>query len=216
MSMSEYSKRRLETAVVKANQLKETQADIVVTACHNCVDGLTDLIKHYKLKMKVKLVGELVADALIIDKKFITPTFKPIEPEEKLILMIDDEVDILTYLSTLFNDNGYKTFTSTNYENAMEFLRIQKPDLITLDLAMPGKDGLSIYKELKNNDNFKDIPVIFVTGVNPNNPGQLDHRKFIYEHSLPKPEGYIEKPVEKDLLLKIVRKCVEINVENLE
>ncbi|MCX7737023.1 MAG: response regulator [Candidatus Kapabacteria bacterium] len=215
MSMSEYSKRRLETAVVKANQLKETEANIVATACHNCVDGLTDLIKHYKLKMKVKLVGELVADALIIDKKFITPTFKAPEIEEKLILMVDDEVDILTYLSTLFNDNGFNTYTATNYENAMEFLTTQKPDLITLDLAMPGKNGLSIYKELKTNEEYKDIPVIFVTGVNPDNPGQLDHRKFIYEHSLPKPEGYIEKPVEKELLLKIVRKCVEVKVDNL-
>ena len=70
MSMSEYSKRRLETAKPKADQLKATGAKIVATACHNCVDGLTDLIKHYKLGMKVSLVGELVAEALV-DRKSV-------------------------------------------------------------------------------------------------------------------------------------------------
>ncbi|MCK5742572.1 MAG: (Fe-S)-binding protein, partial [Chlorobi bacterium] len=49
MSMSEYTPRRLKSAVVKADQLKATGATTVVTSCHNCVDGLSDCIKHYKL-----------------------------------------------------------------------------------------------------------------------------------------------------------------------
>jgi len=51
MSMSEYTPKRLKSAVVKANQLKDTGTSVVVTSCHNCVDGLTDLIKHYELGM---------------------------------------------------------------------------------------------------------------------------------------------------------------------
>jgi Fe-S oxidoreductase len=65
MSMSEYSARRLKSAAIKAEQLKATGAKIVVTSCHNCVDGLSDVIKHYKLDMKVAQLVTLVAQALV-------------------------------------------------------------------------------------------------------------------------------------------------------
>lgn len=68
MSMSEYTPQRLVSAKVKADQLVATGAKIVVTSCHNCVDGLSDLIKHYKLEIEVKQLVDLVAEALILDK----------------------------------------------------------------------------------------------------------------------------------------------------
>jgi len=209
--MSEFSKRRLETAVVKANQLKATGAEIVATACHNCVDGLSDLIKHYKLNMKVKLVGELVADAMVFEKVVAVPVHKvPVAtPTEKVILVVDDEPDVVTFLSTLLMDNGFKTLTAVSYEQAMEVLTLERPDLITLDLIMPGNNGLDLYYTLRTDNALKEIPVVFVTGVNPENPKQLDHRKFIYEHQLPKPDGFIEKPIDKGLLLMTIRKCLE-------
>jgi Fe-S oxidoreductase len=66
MSMSEYRPRRLKSAQVKADQLKATGAKYVVTSCHNCVDGLSDLINHYKLDMKVTQLVNLVGDALVV------------------------------------------------------------------------------------------------------------------------------------------------------
>jgi Fe-S oxidoreductase len=69
MSMSEYTPRRLVSAKIKAEQLKATGAKVVVTSCHNCVDGLSDLIRHYKLDMKVMQLVNLVANALVIEKK---------------------------------------------------------------------------------------------------------------------------------------------------
>ncbi|TET39563.1 MAG: (Fe-S)-binding protein [Planctomycetota bacterium] len=69
MSMSEYTPERLKSGKIKAEQLKATGADTVVTSCHNCVDGLTDLIKHYELGIKVTQLVTLVANALVIEKK---------------------------------------------------------------------------------------------------------------------------------------------------
>lgn len=69
LSMAEYKPLRIEVAKIKAEQLKATGAAIVCTSCHNCVDGLTDVIRAYKLGMEVKQVAELVADALVIEKK---------------------------------------------------------------------------------------------------------------------------------------------------
>jgi Fe-S oxidoreductase len=69
MWMSEYTPRRLKSGVIKANQMKETGAEIVVTSCHNCVDGLTDVIRHYKLGMEVTQLVNLVANALVIPER---------------------------------------------------------------------------------------------------------------------------------------------------
>jgi Fe-S oxidoreductase len=66
LSMAEYRPLRLEAAKIKAEQLKATGAKLVCTICHNCVDGLTDLIKHYKLNIKVVQVLELVSNALLV------------------------------------------------------------------------------------------------------------------------------------------------------
>jgi len=60
LSMQEYRPLRLEVAKIKAEQLRATGAKLVCTMCHNCVDGLSDVIKHYKLDMKVVQVLELV------------------------------------------------------------------------------------------------------------------------------------------------------------
>jgi Fe-S oxidoreductase len=64
--MAEYKPLRMEVAKIKAEQLLATGAKQVCTICHNCVDGLTDVIKHYKLDMKVVQVLELVSNALVI------------------------------------------------------------------------------------------------------------------------------------------------------
>jgi Fe-S oxidoreductase len=69
MSMAEYRPRILKSAKIKADQMKATGTDTVVTSCHNCVDGLTDCIDHYKLGMKVTQLVNLVANALVIDEK---------------------------------------------------------------------------------------------------------------------------------------------------
>jgi Fe-S oxidoreductase len=65
LSMAEYKPLRMEVASIKAEQLKATGAKLVCTICHNCVDGLNDVIKHYKLDMRVVQVIELVAKAMI-------------------------------------------------------------------------------------------------------------------------------------------------------
>lgn len=68
MSMSEYRTERLKSGKAKVDQLRATGAEYVVTSCHNCVDGLTDLIKHYNLNMKVTQLVTLVSNALVVEK----------------------------------------------------------------------------------------------------------------------------------------------------
>ncbi|MDH4223789.1 MAG: (Fe-S)-binding protein, partial [candidate division Zixibacteria bacterium] len=66
LSMTRYTKRRLEAGRVKADQIAKTRAQIVVAPCHNCIDQLSELNREYKLGIEVKTISEVVADALVI------------------------------------------------------------------------------------------------------------------------------------------------------
>ena len=69
LAMTRYAKRRLETGKIKADQIRMTGAQIVVAPCHNCIDQLSELNREYDLKVEVKTVSEVVADALVIERK---------------------------------------------------------------------------------------------------------------------------------------------------
>jgi Fe-S oxidoreductase len=69
LSMTRFAKRRLEAGKIKADQIRKTGAKIVVAPCHNCIDQLSELNREYNLGVEIKTVSEIVADALIIDKK---------------------------------------------------------------------------------------------------------------------------------------------------
>jgi len=66
LAMGEYNERRLKTGKLKADQIKATGAQVVITPCHNCVDQLMQLNATYKLGIQVKTVAEIVADSIIV------------------------------------------------------------------------------------------------------------------------------------------------------
>jgi Fe-S oxidoreductase len=69
LSMTRYAKRRLAAGRIKADQIRKTEAKVVVAPCHNCIDQLTELSREYKLGTEVKTVVEVVADAIVLPKK---------------------------------------------------------------------------------------------------------------------------------------------------
>ena len=120
---------------------------------------------------------------------------------KKRILIVDDEQDILTYLSTLLEDNGYATVMAKDGGEALKRMEEALPDLITLDVSMPEKSGIKLYREVKANDRWKQIPIIIVTGVSG------DFQKFIStRHQVPPPEGYLSKPINPAEILALIKK----------
>ena len=67
LAMSEYNERRVESGRIKADQIRATGAKIVATPCHNCIDQLTGLNLDYKLGVEIKTIGEIVAEAIVLD-----------------------------------------------------------------------------------------------------------------------------------------------------
>ena len=120
--------------------------------------------------------------------------------EQKRILIIDDEEDIRTYLSTLLADQGFQTVVAKDGAEAMKILQQEVPDLITLDISMPEKSGVKFFREIKTDDRWKGIPVVIVTGVSE------DFRNFISSrHQIPSPEGFVSKPISPEEILNLVR-----------
>ncbi len=198
MSMSEYAPRRLKSAKIKAEQLRATGAKIVATSCHNCVDGLFDLIRHYKLDMQVKLLVNLVSHALVVP---VRP--KPRKPLEGFrVLVVDDEPDVRVYLGKIFQEQGCEVMDAPDANQAMRLMRSQKPDLVTLDLVLPMKTGEKFYWELKKDDRFASIPIIVVSGYAHIESPKIDFHGFIAEKKLAPPEGFIEKPVDVEKLIE--------------
>jgi Fe-S oxidoreductase/ActR/RegA family two-component response regulator len=215
MSMSEYTPRRLKSAKIKADQLKATGAEIVVTSCHNCVDGLTDLIRHYKLGMQVTQLVNLVANAIVIEEKVVAPVEEiPVaEPAGdfagRTILVTDDEPDFVVYVQTILEDNGATVLTASSGEEMLEVARREKPDLITLDITMPGKSGSEVFEIMRQDKELKSIPVCIITG-------KPELRKLIYERAVRPPEGYVDKPITEDGLLRNLKKLLKIKHKEAE
>ena len=178
----------------------------MVTSCHNCVDGLGDIIKHYGLDMEVKQLVDLVADALVLEKPAAIPAEKPAAAAALAgykILIADDEPDMRVFLRTVLEDNGATVFEAANGNEAIEIARTEKPHLMTLDLAMPGKDGGETYDIIRKDKSLSDVAVCIVTG-------RPELRKTIYDRDVPRPQGYLDKPVsEKDIMVN-VRKILEL------
>ncbi|HER00045.1 MAG TPA: response regulator [candidate division Zixibacteria bacterium] len=209
MSMAEYTPLRLKSAKIKADQLASTGASYVATSCHNCVDGLSDLIKHYKLGMKVTQLVNLVAEALVIpEKEVLVPVEKvpavsagPLDGYK--ILVVDDEPDFVSFASAILEDHGASVVTAFDGNEALEVARRESPDLITLDITMPGKDGKEVFEAMRRDPALESIPVCIITG-------QPELRKLIYDRSVPPPNGYVDKPISEETLMRNVRKILEI------
>ena len=123
--------------------------------------------------------------------------------ELKRILIIDDEEDVITYLSTLFIDNGYEVTSANDGKEGVQKAISENPYLITLDVSMPEESGVRTLRDLQNNEVTKNTPVIIVTGVSTDIKRFIESRKQVHP-----PEGFFEKPIDRDKLLEKVKELI--------
>ena len=86
--------------------------------------------------------------------------------EKKRILMVDDEQDFTKMVKLNLEETGkYAVMVENNSNNAFMAAQEFKPDLILLDVMMPGMDGGDVASELRSDDTLKDIPIVFLTAI---------------------------------------------------
>lgn len=111
---------------------------------------------------------------------------------KRKIMVIDDDPNIVEYLVTLLEDNGYATCSASGGEEGLEVARREKPDLITLDLEMPGEWGPRVFRRLSREDALKNIPVVVISGLSGN------------QHAIQKAVASLTKPFDREELLRVI------------
>lgn len=126
----------------------------------------------------------------------------------KRILIIDDEKDVLLLLEKRLAAEGYSVITANNGYDAVNLAQSELPDLIILDLAMPGMGGEVVAEKLKGNSLTRDIPIIFLTVLFPKRKGE-EQGAVIAGHV------FIAKPFDPVELLTEVEKLIQTSKETV-
>ena len=117
------------------------------------------------------------------------------------ILVVVDDEDTRTFLLAVLADAGAHLCEAADGDEALEVAARERPDLITLDLSMPGKDGVQTLCELRETPALGETPVCVVTG-------HPEFRQVIYDRPTRPPEGFMNKPVDPDELVRTVRRIL--------
>lgn len=127
----------------------------------------------------------------------------------KKVLVVDDELDMRTFITTLLETEGFRPLSAEDGIKGLELAREKRPALIILDVMMPRESGVSMYREIKNDPELKNIPVIMLSALAKKT--FFHSQKVLNEYKgeqIPEPEAYIEKPPEPDELLAAINQVL--------
>ncbi len=126
---------------------------------------------------------------------------KPMAPARLIrILVVEDERELLDTISNLLKDQGYAVSICTSAEEAMRQVQGSIPDLVLIDIKLPGIDGFDLYQEFKKNPKFGSTPVVFLTAFNSLQAAMTAKQQGAAE--------YITKPFDLEYLLSVVKGLV--------
>lgn len=123
--------------------------------------------------------------------------------KSQTILVVDDESDIVEILTYNLNKGGYSVINASSGQQALLQCAFHKPDLVIMDIRMPGLTGIETCRELKKNDRLQNIPVLFLTA---------DADEFTSMNAMEAGgTDYITKPIHPKLILGIVEEILGKN-----
>jgi two-component system phosphate regulon response regulator PhoB len=131
------------------------------------------------------------------------PTTARVEPTR--VAVIDDEVDILTFVRFLLEDQGYEVLTSESPTGVVARLEEFGPHLVCLDLLMPEQLGFSFFVELRRHPRLGAVPILILSGLNAR---EELARALHNAGDVPPPAGWVEKPLEPAVFLAAVGRAL--------
>jgi len=130
--------------------------------------------------------------------------------EGKTVLVVDDNPDAIAFAEAVISETGdINVITAANGDEGIEKARSESPDLIVLDVMMPGKSGFDVFAELREEEGTQEIPIIMLTGVSEETGMKFsadDMGEFIGK----KPEAFLDKPVDPAQLEETVKSTLGI------
>lgn len=122
---------------------------------------------------------------------------------EGLIIVLEDERNFSRFLKMSLEDKGYEVFCYDNGAEGEEAIKNMAPDLVILDVMLPGKTGLDICAELKRKEKYRDIPLLMITGV-----ASRAGKDNAYWQQQTKADGFLCKPFSVQELYDAVSKLL--------
>ena len=122
--------------------------------------------------------------------------------QDFLVLVVDDTVDNLVIISLHLQQAGYRVVTATNGEEAIKVAALTQPDLILMDLGMPGLDGLGATRKIHEHPGLRPVPIVAVTAFTTEG-----FQRAAYDAGM---EGYITKPIDFDRLNDLIRSLLPV------
>jgi two-component system cell cycle response regulator len=123
----------------------------------------------------------------------------------KYVLVVDDTVSTVELFREILKMGGFNTFSAYNGLEALEIVRDQHIDCILLDVMMPGIDGISVCKSIKQNPNTKHIPIAIITAYYDD---LVERRSFQAGAN-----AFLKKPIDHQDLLEVVSELVERKIK---
>ena len=123
------------------------------------------------------------------------------------ILIADDDPDIRESLQAILESQQYTVVTAVDKTDGMEKIWAEKPDLAILDVMMSTlEDGFEMSRELKKDPQFKDMPILMLTGIKKETG--IDFKSTAGDPTWCPVDAFLEKPIEPDILLEEVAKLL--------
>ena len=127
--------------------------------------------------------------------------------DKRRILCIEDEPEMIDLISLILERRGFEVLGAVGGQEGLDAVRREKPDLVLLDLMMPDVDGWEVYRQMKADEELKDIPVVVVTAK----AQSID--KVLGLH-IAKVDDYVTKPFGPGDLLESVDRVFEKQAES--
>ncbi|MBC2705167.1 response regulator [Desulfobacula sp.] len=128
----------------------------------------------------------------------------------KKVLVVDDDPDVRSFVVTVLEENQYIPLIAQDGIEGFEMIEKEKPDLVILDVLMPRGSGIRLYRKLKTDESFNQIPIIMFTGIALRS--FLKSQKALDEFKggeVPEPDIYLEKPVKPEELVAAIKKKLD-------
>lgn len=170
---------------------------ILVASMMNAVYTLTLYCQFPELVSVLYVILYCVV-YLYFGQKKISALIDPKSEEEwRSILIIDDDEALIKTTRSILIKEGYAVLSATSGEDGLHIVNHHKPDLVILDVILPGIKGRELCKEIKSNEQVKDIPVVFLTAK--------DSKDDIAAEKDVGAEAHLTKPVNARELVATVR-----------
>ncbi len=129
--------------------------------------------------------------------------------KKKTVLIVEDELDMRIFIATLLETSGYQPVMTRDGNEGMRKANDVCPDLIILDVMMPGEGGVQMYRQLKTHDTLCHIPVIMLSAVARKTFSHyLNMVNARLKEPIPEPDAYIEKPPEAEDILNMAASLI--------